>query len=137
MNGIQAILFCIFIGIIIIIPAVVFMIAGGDEDKVMFVENEGKVMYEDYRIRDTLEIIRLCEEILNSDVNERSKRDAKINAYDDIKAIFYHWSVQKGEFEKPNEKLPHEVKFAYNRGFNDGMRALKLHLEMCAEEREE
>ena len=103
MNGIQAIYFCIFIGIIIIIPAVVFMIAGGDEDKVMFVENEGKVMYEDYRIRDTLEIIRLCEEILNSDVNERSKRDAKINAYDDIKAIFYHWSIQKGEFVEESE----------------------------------
>lgn len=126
MNGLDAFYLCIFIGIIIIIPAVVFMIAGGEE----------KVMYEDYRIRDTLEIIRLCEEILNSDVNERSKRDAKINAYDDIKAIFYHWSIQKGEFEKPNEKLPHEVKFAYNRGFNDGMRALKIHLEMCAEESE-
>lgn len=94
MNGIQAIYFCIFIGIIIIIPAVVFMIAGGED----------KVMYEDYRIRDTLEIIRLCEEILNSDAGERTKRDAKINAYDDIKAIFYHWSIEKDEFVEESEE---------------------------------
>ena len=29
------------------------------------------------------------------------------------------------------------AKDAYNRGFDDGMRALKLHLEMCAEENED